>query len=44
MIIINLLITAIIHDQSASETVYNNSFLPVELFESVFPIDDCNPE
>ena len=46
---INLLITSIVmpddtNSRSKSEKAYHDSFLPVDSFKAVFPIDDCTPE
>lgn len=47
---INLLVTSIVIPEvdssyhTKSEDRYVNSFLPVDSFKEVFPIDDCLPE
>jgi hypothetical protein len=46
---INLLITSVVipddtNSRTKSEKAYNDSFLPVDSFKTVFPIDDCIPE
>lgn len=46
---INLLLTSVVipdetSSRTKSEKAYHDSFLPVDSFKTVFPIDDCSPE